>query len=313
LGKALKDGYRKKVTLADKSPVFFIQKKEDFNRFLEEQLKRLNEEHIDFYLLHSLSRESFEDTVLKFDIIGEAERAKKAGKIGHIGFSFHDNYPAFEQVLNGWDGWEFCQIQLNYLDEEKQAGLKGLRAAAAKGLGVVIMEPLLGGKLANPPAQVRDIFGKSARQATPVQWALEYLWNMSEVSLVLSGMSSMQQTVDNVSYAASAQAFKAADSLVVSQAKEKFASMIAVPCTGCGYCMPCPQGVSIPTKFEAYNDFGLYGENSARATYGHMIQWQGPETGAEHCIGCGVCESKCPQKIQISAHMPNVAKAFAKK
>ncbi len=311
LGKALKDGFRSKVTLADKSPVFFVQKKEDFNRFLDEQLTRLQEEHIDFYLLHALSTENLE-TVLKFDLIGEAERAKKAGKIGHIGFSFHDSYPVFEQVLNAWDGWEFCQVQMNYMNEEMQAGLKGLHAAAAKGLGVVIMEPLLGGKLANPPAQVREIFGKSQRKAEPVQWALDYLWDISEVSVVLSGMSSMQQTVDNVRYAQNARAFTGSDRQVIKQAKDIFAELIAVPCTGCGYC-DCPQGVSIASNFEAYNDIRLYGEDAGRGTYAAMLQWQGPGTGAENCIGCGACESKCPQKIQISAHMPSVAATFAKR
>lgn len=311
LGKALKEGYRGKVSLADKSPVFFVQKKEDFNRFLDEQLKRLGEEHIDFYLLHALSTENLE-TVLKFDLIREAERAKQAGKIGHIGFSFHDSFPVLEQVLNAYDGWEFCLLQYNYMGEEMQAGLKGVKAAAEKGLGVVVMEPLLGGKLANPPAQVKEVFEASARKAAPVQWAFEYLWNMPEVSVVLSGMSSMQQTVDNVGYAKSVHSFDEADKKVIMQVKEKFADMIAVPCTGCGYC-DCPQGVSISSNFEAYNDIRLYGENAGRATYANMLQWQGPETGAENCIGCGACESKCPQKIQISAHMPAIAATFARK
>jgi predicted aldo/keto reductase-like oxidoreductase len=313
LGRALKDGYRSKVYLADKSPVFFISKADDFDRFLDEQLKRLGEEHIDFYLLHSLSADTWRNVVLKFDLLEKAERAKKAGKIGHIGFSFHDSYPAFEEILDGYDGFEFGQIQLNYLDVNKQAGLKGLKALEEKGIGAVVMEPLMGGKLTALPDKVAAVFERSGSSRTPVQWALDYLWDMDAVSVVLSGMSTMQQVKDNVAYAGAMSALSDSERQVVAAAKKRYEEIIAVPCTGCGYCMPCPFGVGIPSNFGAYNDLAAYDDPAvAAASYQHMMMWQGRESGADSCTGCRSCEAKCPQGIEISAHMPKIAEAFEK-
>ncbi|MDD5016681.1 MAG: aldo/keto reductase [Eubacteriales bacterium] len=313
VGKALKDGYRQKVKLADKSPVFLIKKESDFDKMLETQLRRLEDAYIDLYLLHSLGDDTYENVVKKFDLIDKAERAKKAGKIGHIGFSFHDTFDVFEKILNGYNGWDFCQIQLNYLDIRKQAGLKGLKAAASKGLGVVIMEPLMGGKLAAPPDKVTDIFRQSEHERTPVQWALDFLWDMPEVSVVLSGMSTMEQTVQNIRYASQAQTgkFNDADKKIMAEVKKQFDAMISVPCTGCGYCMPCPQGVSIPNNLEAYNELSLYDDPAvAQNSYKQMLIWEGKESGAGSCIGCKICEDLCPQQIKISTIMPSVDKAF---
>ncbi len=314
LGKALKDGYRRKVYVADKSPVFFIQQEGDFDKFLDEQLKRLDDEHIDFYLLHSLSTDTWRNVVQRFDLISKAQRAKKAGKIGHIGFSFHDNFPAFEEILDGWDGWEFGQIQLNYLNEQHQAGLKGLRRLADRGIGTVIMEPLMGGKLADPPDKVSAVFDKSGSSRTPVQWALDYLWDMDSVSTLLSGMSTMQQVQDNLAYANAfcAGSVTDADRQVISEAKETFAKLIAVPCTGCAYCLPCPFGVNIPRNFTAYNDLAAYDDPAyGNASFKHFIGWEGKEAAATSCTGCRACEEKCPQSIVISEELPKVAAAFA--
>lgn len=316
VGRALKDGYRRKVALADKSPTWLINKPADFDRILEEQLRRLGDDHIDFYLLHGLDIDSFNNTVLKHDLTGKAEKAKKAGKIGHIGFSFHDCYDSFEKILAGYKGWEFCQIQLNYLDTEMQAGLKGLHAAAAQDLGVVVMEPLMGGKLANPPRLILDTFRRSEHERPAVQWALDYLWDMPEVSCVLSGMSTMEQTVQNVGYARQFKSgsFSAADREIIAKVKEQFSQKIAVPCTGCGYCLPCPSGVSIPANFAAYNELSLYDNPAiARATYDRFIAWEGREAAASSCTGCKVCEDRCPQQIKISSMMPLVAEAFKEK
>lgn len=283
LGKALKDGYRQKVYVADKSPVFFIQQEGDFDRFLDEQLRRLDDEHIDFYLLHSLSGETWCNVVQKFDLIGKAERAKQAGKIGHIGFSFHDNFAAFVEILDGYGGFEFGQIQLNYIDEQHQAGMKGLKALEQKGIGVVIMEPLMGGKLAAPPDKVTAVFERSGSHRTPVQWALDWLWDMDAVSTVLSGMSTMQQVKDNLAYA---NAFAAgsvteADRRVIAEAKKTFEALIAVPCTGCAYCLPCPYGVNIPRNFTAYNDLAAYDNPSyGNASFKGFIGWEGKEAAA---------------------------------
>ena len=316
VGRALKDGYRQKVALADKSPTWLINKAADFDKILEEQLRRLAGGYIDFYLLHGLDLDSFQNTVLKYDLLSKAEQAKKAGKIGHIGFSFHDCYDSFEKILNGYKGWEFCQIQLNYVDTEMQAGLKGLHAAASQGLGVVVMEPLMGGKLANPPRQILDTFKQSEHDRPAVQWALDYLWDMPEVSCVLSGMSTMEQTLQNVQFAKQFKfnSFSAADRKIMAEAKKQFTQMIAVPCTGCGYCLPCPSGVSIPKNFTAYNELSLYDDPAvAQATFKHMITWEGSEAGAASCIGCKICEERCPQQIKISSLMPVVAETFRTK
>ena len=314
VGRALKDGYRQKVKLADKSPVFYIKKAADFDTFLDEQLRRLDDEHIDFYLLHSLSADTWQNVVLKFDLLDRAERAKKTGKIGHIGFSFHDSLDAFEMILNGYDGFEFGQIQLNYLDVAKQAGLKGLAALKEKGFGAVIMEPLMGGRLAAPPEKVKAVFDGSGSGRTPVQWALDYLWDMDAVTVVLSGMSTMKQVEDNLLYAngAAAGMMTDAERRVMEAAKEQFDTLIAVPCTGCGYCLPCPNGVNIPRNFSAYNDLAAYDDPAiAFGAFRQLLGWDGRQAAADKCVGCRVCEKKCPQSIEISRRLPEVAKAFA--
>ena len=313
VGKALGDGYRQKVKLADKSPVFFIKQASDFDRFLDEQLKRLDDDHIDFYLLHSLSADTWKNVVLKFDILDKAERAKKAGKISHIGFSFHDNLEAFETILSDYDRFEFGQIQLNYLDINHQAGLKGLQLLKDKGLGAVIMEPLRGGKLASPPEKVRSVLQADASR-TPVQWALDFLWDLDAVSVILSGMSTMQQVKDNLTYAQSTSAvgLSGADRATLKEAKRQFDSLLSVPCTGCGYCLPCPSGVNIPRNFGAYNDSNIYDDPSTGdGEFKAIIQWEGRDATAASCVACGACEEKCPQHIEISHQMPQVAKKFA--
>jgi hypothetical protein len=313
VGRALKDGYRQKAALADKSPVWLIRQEADFDRLLNEQLKRLGDEHIDYYLLHSLSADSWKHVALRFDLPGKAERAKKAGKIGHIGFSFHDSFPALETILRDYDKFEFGQIQLNYLDVDTQAGLKGLRLLAQKGLGTVIMEPLMGGKLASPPEKVNAVLERGGSGRTPVKWALDFLWDMEGVSVVLSGMSTMRQVQDNLAYANEAAPGMLADAErgIVAEAKKQFDALSAVPCTGCGYCLPCPEGVNIPYSFGAYNELMAY-ENpkNGRDSYRRMLFFSGKEAGAASCVACRACEEKCPQRINISAFMPQVAKAF---
>ncbi len=201
LGKALKDGYREKVRLATKLPVWMVESAADFDRLLSEQLQRLQTEHIDFYLLHALSHERWNNVVLKHQLLDRAEAALADGRIGHIGFSFHDEYEAFEEIVNGSDLWSFCQIQYNYMDTENQAGMRGLKLAGSKGLAVVIMEPLMGGRLADPPKDVREAMESFPLRRSPVEWALEWLWDQPEVSVVLSGMSTMAQVEENLSFA----------------------------------------------------------------------------------------------------------------
>ena len=198
VGRALRDGYREKVRLATKLPVWIVQGPQDFDRFLNEQLAKLQTDHIDFYLLHGLNKASWTNVVLKHGLLGLAERALADGRIRHLGFSFHDDYACFEEIVNGSDLWTFCQIQYNYMDMEDQAGTRGLKLAAEKGLAVVIMEPLMGGRLADPPPAIRETIAGDPAHRSPAQLAFEWLWDQPEVSVVLSGMSAMSQVVENL-------------------------------------------------------------------------------------------------------------------
>lgn len=312
-GKALKDGYREKVMLATKSPVWLIKKPEDFDRLLDEQLGKLQTDHLDFYLLHALNAGSWRNTVLKYNVLERAEAAKKAGKIKHLGFSFHGDYNSFVEIVDGYDKWDFCQIQYNYMDVENQAGMKGLKYAASKGLAVVIMEPLLGGRLANPPKDIRALFDESGTGRSPAYWGLQWLWNQPEVSVVLSGMSSMQQVDENLVSADNSGVglFGAKDLEVIERVRGRFASRAAVPCTGCSYCMPCPNKVDIPRNFEIYNDSVVYEDvNGAKVAYNVFFDAAGH---AGNCIACKACETKCPQKIRISEWMPKVEALLSNK
>ena len=303
VGKALRDGYRDKVFLATKSPVWKIQSAEDFDRILAEQLERLQTDRIDYYLLHALDRGAFENKVLRFDLIGKIKRAKEAGLVRRIGFSFHDEYEVFQNIVDACDEWDFCQIQLNYIDTEYQAGLRGMRYAADRGLGVIIMEPLLGGRLADPPRQVKKALPKDR---APVEWALDYLWNLPETGPVLSGMSTMQQLTDNLAYAEKARPgmLRRSEVDMLAEARRIFRTMALVPCTKCGYCMPCPVGINIPKVYEAYNQTACQPMEQAREIYDALA------IKADACVLCGQCERACPQHIAPGDSMAAAAKAF---
>jgi len=302
-GKALKDGYRDKVKLATKSPVFLIKKAEDFNRYLDEQLKKLQTGCIDFYLLHALSRDKWENTVKKLDILDYAESAKQAGKIKHLGFSFHDNLDAFIEIVDGYDKWEFCQIQYNYMDIEYQAGTKGLKYAAKKGLPIIVMEPLLGGRLANPPQEVLEIIKKSGKNYSPANLALQWLWDQKEVSVVLSGMSNIEQVKDNLISAehSGIGVLDQKDLDTIELIRKKYNQRAIIPCTKCGYCMPCPNSVDIPKNFALYNDAVIHDDlKSVSEKYNNFFD---KNKRADACIQCRICEEKCPQNIPISEWM----------
>jgi hypothetical protein len=307
VGKALQDGYREKVKLATKSPVWMFKGPEDFDRILDEQLEKLQTSSIDFYLLHALSGERWQQIVLKYDLLGRAEKALADGRIRHLGFSFHDPYSSFGEILDGSDLWSFCQIQYNYMDVENQAGERGLKQAADKGLAVVIMEPLMGGRLVDPPKDIRTLMDQFPTRRTPVEWALDWLWNQPEVSVVLSGMTSMAQVEDNLRLADGAKvgSFGKAELDLIAQVREMYSSRIVIPCSKCSYCMPCPNGVNIPANFEIYNYAYLYDNLAdARFKYGIFIE---EAQRADQCVACGICEDLCPQKIPISDWMPKVS------
>ena len=302
VGEVLKP-YRDKINYATKCPTWRVQSEGDFDRFLDEQLKRLGTDHIDFYLMHALDKDRFSNIVEKFKLIDKLNKAKADGKIRHIGFSFHDDLNTFKKIVDANPAWEFCQIQLNYINVDYQAGIEGLEYAHSKGLDVVIMEPLLGGKLANPPKQVAKVLSD---EKTPVEWAMDFLWNRKEVSLLLSGMGAMEQVKANIEYAGrSGVGMLKGDNLeMLAEAKRVFDNMPLVPCTKCAYCMPCPFGLDIPKTFEAYNTSASVNMNKAKELYSQL------KKGADQCKKCRKCEQVCPQSIKISSEMTKIAQIF---
>ncbi len=305
-GKALRDGYRGRVKLATKAPMWQINKPSDFDLYLNEQLVRLQTDHVDFYLFHALGTQRWRNIVLKHGLIERAEAAVRDGRVGHIGFSFHDSFEAFREILEGYDGWSMCQIQYNYMDTANQAGTRGLELAAAKGLAVVVMEPLLGGRLAAPPETVAAILNGAGTGRTPARWALDWVWSDPRVSNLLSGMSSLEQVEQNLAAAEGSRtgALTEADLKVIERAREEFTARTPIPCTRCGYCLPCPNGVDIPTNFRLLNECVVYDDPSIPgATYLRFV----PEAErASACTQCRECEQKCPQDIIISECLPDV-------
>ncbi len=301
-GLCLQGGYRDKVTLATKLPVTELTCPEDFDRILDLQLQRLQTDHIDAYLLHALNRTRWEN-VEKFNVLESAERAKAAGKIKHIGFSFHDNLEFFHQILNSYDQWDFCQIQLNYMDVAYQAGIEGLKEAHERGLAVVIMEPLRGGKLADVPPELAELL-----PGDPVESALDFLWDMPEVNVVLSGMGETQQVEENLRYAHRAHANMLTDAqrAAMIKAGDKMRASLSVPCTACNYCNVCPENIAIPELFALHNRRQQNGDaRAARSAYAAL-----DHRNAAHCVGCNTCAQYCPQNIDISSELKKLASIY---
>ncbi len=298
LGRALQDGYRERIRLATKMPCWKVQGAEDFDRYLDEQLERLQTHHIDFYLLHGLNGESW-PKMRDLGVLRWAEDALADGRIHHLGFSFHDKYEVFQEIVDASDLWLFCQIQYNFMDIEYQAGTEGLKYAASKGLAVVVMEPLRGGLLTkNVPPAVQEIWDRAPRERTPADWALQWVWNQPEVSVVLSGMSTMEHVEQNVASASQSGpgTLTKQELDVIARARDRYQELSPIPCTDCRYCLPCPSGVDIPRVFGVYNDAMIYGdEQGARMAY----LWLDEEERANLCIECGECLEKCPQQIGI--------------
>lgn len=298
LGRALQDGYREQVRLATKMPCWKIEGAEDFDRYLDEQLERLQTDHIDFYLLHGLNGESW-PKVRDLGVLRWAEKAIGDGRTHHLGFSFHDRREVFEEIVDASDLWLFCQIQYNLMDTEYQAGTKGLEYAANRGLALVVMEPLRGGQLTkNVPPDVQKIWDSAPRKRTPADWALQWVWNHPEVSVILSGMSTMEQVEQNIASAnESGPATLTGEELgLIGCVRDRYQTLSRIPCTDCRYCLPCPSGVNIPHVFEIYNDAMIYGdEQQAQMSY----SWLDKEERGNLCVECGECLEKCPQQIDI--------------
>jgi uncharacterized protein len=302
LGKALRP-QRDKVIIATKLPVFSVIGRDDFDKFLDEQLERVGTAYLDLYLLHGLNEHTWAK-VRDLGILEFLDRVQKDGRVHHVGFSFHDTISVFKEIVDSYD-WTMCQIQYNYLDEQFQAGKEGLHYAASKGLGVVIMEPLRGGKLANVPTEVQSLLNSSPDKRTPAEWALRWVWNHQEVSTVLSGMSSLDQVRDNMRAAEKGEAnsLSTREISLLNQAREVYRRMFKVDCTGCGYCMPCPTGVNIPTNLALYNDVMVFNDPTGIMVYNAFLS---PAQKASSCTECGECEVKCPQNIQIREELKKV-------
>ncbi len=309
LGKALQDGYREKVKIATKLPHWSVRERADMDRILAGQLATLKTDHIDYYLLHSLGKESWEK-LEKLGVLEFLDKAKAEGKIRNAGFSFHGTFDAFRQIVDAYD-WQFCQIQYNFLDEHNQAGTAGLRYAAGKNLAVMVMEPLRGGNLAGPvPEEIQKIWDEAPVKRSPAEWGLRWVWNHPEVTVVLSGMNNEAHIDENIRTAGSAlpQSLPPEDLARIDRVKETYRQLMKVGCTGCGYCMPCPAGVDIPGCFALYNAHHLFPNDRApRFQYiGHHGGLIGDVWYAGLCRQCGKCEKACPQHLPIPRLMKDV-------
>ena len=310
VGKALKDGYREKTRLATKMPTWMVNSQQDMDHYLEEQLSRLQTESFDFYLLHGLNKKVWMK-LKKLNVLDWIEQKLHEGAFSHIGFSFHDEYAVFKNILDTYDGWDLCQIQYNYVDTDFQAGTIGLKYAASKGLAVVIMEPIAGGRLAiTPPKQIQAIWDSSDIKRTPAAWALKWVWNQPEVSVALSGMSTMQQVKENVETAnhSAPGDLTPKELALIKQVKRKYSTLGFAACTGCGYCLPCPEGVNIPEIIALYNEY--YVKNRSDEIESKYWEHITPESQAKRCTRCGKCEELCPQKLPVRNILAEAAFIF---
>ncbi len=311
LGKALVGGFREKVKIATKLPPFMVKNLDNAKRIFKTQLERLQTDYIDYYLLHMLTDKAGFDRLADMGVLKWIEELKAKGTIKNIGFSFHGAKNDFEQILKAYP-WEFCQIQYNYMDENNQATKDGLILANEMGIPVVVMEPLRGGKLVtNLPEDVKKAFADCNRDRSPAEWALRWIWNHPQVNVVLSGMSDEAQVEDNIRIASSTKANSLTDEelSVFDNVKRILHERTKIPCTACGYCMPCPAGVDIPGCFSHYNDKYLINDKGIRFQYYRNLGAVAAQPSyASQCKDCGKCESHCPQKISIRSELKTVSK-----
>lgn len=309
VGRVLKKYDRDSFYLATKLPCWEVHQTEDVERLLNEQLKKLQTDYIDFYLMHALNKQRFDDMVA-LGCLEELDRLRAEGKIKYIGFSFHDGYDAFEYILNYRD-WDFCQIQLNYMDANEQAGLKGYALTEEKNIPLVIMEPVKGGSLANFAEDISGIFHKLNPEASIASYALRWVGSLPNVKIILSGMSTMEQVEDNLKTFADFKPLTEVEKDTIDQVVKLINSRVKNGCTGCRYCMPCPAGVDIPGCFSTWNRYHMY------QNY-YVVNWQwetqiGEKHQAKNCIQCGKCEKACPQKLSIREDLKKVQEDLDKK
>jgi predicted aldo/keto reductase-like oxidoreductase len=323
VGQALQDGYRDRVHLVTKLFMPMVRDTAAFDRYLNSQLEKLQTEYLDIYLFHALNAGEFEK-VKRLGLIEKMEEAKRQGRIRHIGFSFHDTAPVFKEIIDYYD-WDMAQIQYNYMDTAVQATTEGLTYAHAKGVAMVIMEPIKGGQLANPPDEALEIMRASGIERSPVDWALQFLWNQPEVAVVLSGMGNQQMVDENCASAdrSGINSLSQEEEEVIARLAEVYRRKILVPCTACRYCMPCPAGVNIPQNFAILNNVSLESSRimrwRVRRGYGKLagtkekLDKENPNGNASMCIDCGECLEKCPQEINIPVELEKVHAILGKR
>lgn len=303
VGKVLAKYPRDTYYIATKLPVWNLKEKEDVKKVIDEQFARLDKEVIDFYLLHSMQKKAW-DKAVEFEALKVIEEYRKAGKIKYVGFSFHDSYEVFEEIINSYD-WDFCQIQYNYVDTEIQAGLKGYKLTEEKGIPLVIMEPIKGGSLASLPKEVSEPFRQIHPEWSDASWALRFVASHENVKVILSGMSTLEQVKDNLATFENLEDLTSCELETINNVVKTLKARTKNGCTGCRYCMPCPAGVDIPNNFSAWNLYYKY--ESENAASWAVRQVKATEGYATKCVGCGKCEAVCPQHLNIRKDLAQIA------
>ncbi len=309
LGETLKKYKRESYFLATKLPMWEVHKSEDVTRIFNEQLEKLQTDYIDFYLLHAMNRSRYDDAK-ELKVLEILEELRKEGKIRHIGFSFHDDYDAFEYMLTDYP-WDFCQIQLNYMDVNEQAGMKGYELASKLNIPLIIMEPIKGGSLVNYADDIKKDFENYRPEYSIASWALRWLGSLPNISVILSGMSTPENVVDNLSTFEHFEFLSNAEYEFLDKMIAKIKSRVNNGCTGCRYCVPCPKGVDIPRNFAVWNNYGMY-NNPNDVNWAYHGDMKSNKSSADNCVGCGLCESKCPQKLPIREHLAALHEEFEK-
>lgn len=309
VGKALKDGYREKVFLADKMPVWMAKDEAGVDRIFNEQLKRLDVERFDMYLIHNISSRVWK-RAQKFNTLDYLEKKRAEGRLKYIGFSFHDDFEVFQEVIEAYP-WDFCQIQLNYMDENFQAGVKGLKLAGSLNIPVVIMEPLKGGKLTDAlPQSIQDYWAQAPVRRTPAEWALRWVADFPEVLCVLSGMTGMEQVDENIRILGDAEpnSLTEAEQRIIRNVADEYNKLVQYSCTGCKYCMPCPADINIPDVIQRYNDWFVFEKNEKIKRDFNI--WVPEKARPSACRDCKACESHCPQNLPVSEVMKKAREIF---
>jgi len=303
LGKALRDFDRDKFYITAKIFTPMVKSADEFDEYIKTSLTRLGTNYVDFYMFHALNREFWENVVIKFNFLDKMRKAKASGKARHLGFSFHDNFETFKMICESFEDWEMCLVLLNYTDGQNQAGFDGIKYAYERGMGISIMEPLKGGRLANPPGELADYFPKTK---TNVEWALDYLWNNPHITTVVSGMKDKNMVAENIKYANRAYSgmLSPEDKELYAEAGKLFKLLSKVDCGGCKYCQPCPNEVNIPEIFRLYNQSNRHGIDET------LLEYRALEINADDCEECGFCTSQCPRGIDIPGQLKIISKYF---